>query len=208
MQSSTLLAPSLRARLHSPGLEAAHCTASAILTIVWDSCACRTGERELGASGRNRRWGGECEGERCLDGGAICLQVCNSRSLSWSTCRPVRGSLGEFSEFMHKEPNCVERCLTVGSVTDVKAQKWWRIQGLAESNSPTHNITTGLVVILIMPKDKGGMAVKTKSVDKSCRDETGFKHRSHRPKVHLSSSLGQFNQRLSLSDQINRGLKK
>ena len=115
---------------------------------------------------------------------------------------------GEFSEFMHKEPNCVERCLTVGSVTDVKAQKWWRIQDLAESNSPTHNITTGLVVILIVPKDKGGMAVKTKSVDKSCRDETGFKHRSHRPKVHLSSGLGQFNQRLSLSDQINRGLKK
>ena len=84
----------------------------------------------------------------------------------------------------------MERCLTVGSVTDVKAQKWWRIQGLAESSSPTHNITTGLVVILIMPKDKGGMAVKTKSVDKSCRDETGFKHRLH-PQSSLLDQLEQ-----------------
>ena len=184
MQSSTLLAPSPRALLHSHGLEAAHCTASAILTIVWDSCACRTGERELGASGRNRRWGGECEGERCLDGGQSASKYATadpSQRITWC---------GEFSEFMHKEPNCVERCLTVGSVTDVKAQKWWRIQGLAESNSPTHNITTGLVVILIVPKDKGGMAVKTKSVYKSCRDETGFKHRLH-PQSSLLDQLEQ-----------------
>ena len=94
-------------------------------------------------AGRNRRGenrGGECEGEM-PPRGAICLQVCNSRSLSVSCqritlCGQAISLFCEFTDLMHWEPKCVERCLTVGSV---KAQKERRVQDLPESNSPTHN---------------------------------------------------------------------
>ena len=134
-------APSLPS-LHSRGLEAAHCTASAILTIVWDSCACRTGERELGCLGGEKPSGRE-SGRRmrrrdASTGGnlppsmqqQIPLSELSEDHFVWSSHIPI------LCDLMHWEPKCVERCLTVGSV---KAQKERQVQDLPESNSRTHN---------------------------------------------------------------------